>query len=691
MKKLISVIGGLVLFLFVLFLVIAFISNSFEKQSKLIEEKYNSSSGSIDLLAVSVNENESSNGYGSLAGLDLKVSENNLNEERVFIETEPIVKLDTQISTKFAKDIACDYIVNKKIELILMGEDGLWSSSCDGKDFVYSFDSDAYYLAGPSASSVVAVLTISIVEGIPIRDDVAMTGTLQTGGYIGAVSGIKEKVEVAKRYGMKKVLISSGTENLTGLVDYGKSIGVEVVAVENLDDAMKEFVDDSQYSNFYDSIEQLSQNVSVENSFYSEMMDNIAYDMMFESKNKFDSIDVYCKKYENYCSIQKNSLNEIENEYENENYYSSASYSFVGLVNIGTFEILSSKFPEIMNLVDNSLDNQTSRFIFSVEVVGKEVDEGYVDEIEKLIDEKTKEYSNKYEKEKEKYSYPDELTSVEFEIYGTIVERLDNVKSDLERLEEKNFTGDSNEIVNEIIDSAYLISRIEQRFYTIEQWSKFLEKEYSGVSLTKNDLKSLCDLKVNEAIEYINFVDMFYGVGLESRNEIVEHQNNKEYLECVFKATLAKADMEYFLEEIYNLNDSLIIEKRLDSIENDILISNLFDEYLIENYEFDESFPIVAYNYYEYSKVLKKSDGGLALIYFEYAIELNKLHNEFNRILIGKISGANGVPVNLENFDNIFLVKLYVLIGMFISLIIGIIIGFSIKKTTKRGKISIKK
>ena len=58
--------------------------------------------GRMPLLAVKEATKE-----GSAADLFLEVRP---GKGRVFIETIPLSKFDTQISTRFAKDIACDYL-----------------------------------------------------------------------------------------------------------------------------------------------------------------------------------------------------------------------------------------------------------------------------------------------------------------------------------------------------------------------------------------------------------------------------------------------------------------------------------------------------------------------------------------------------------------------------------------------------
>jgi Lon-like ATP-dependent protease len=60
---------------------------------------------------------------------------------------------------------------------------------------------------GDSASVSVAVAVISALEGIPIRQDVAMTGSLSVRGMVLPVGGVTAKVKAAIEAGIKYVII----------------------------------------------------------------------------------------------------------------------------------------------------------------------------------------------------------------------------------------------------------------------------------------------------------------------------------------------------------------------------------------------------------------------------------------------------------------------------------------------------
>ncbi len=75
---------------------------------------------------------------------------------------------------------------------------------------------------GPSAGGVLTTMIISALTGQKIRKDVAMTGTIGHGGKIGAIGGLKQKLDGAVRAGVKTVIISE--ENINDLVSVPKDI-----------------------------------------------------------------------------------------------------------------------------------------------------------------------------------------------------------------------------------------------------------------------------------------------------------------------------------------------------------------------------------------------------------------------------------------------------------------------------------
>jgi ATP-dependent Lon protease len=91
---------------------------------------------------------------------------------------------------------------------------------------------------GPSAGVAMATAIISVMTGIPVRHDVAMTGEITLRGRVLPIGGLKEKLLTAARGGIKTVLIpEDNAKDLTEISDAIKG-GMEIVPVSRLDDVV---------------------------------------------------------------------------------------------------------------------------------------------------------------------------------------------------------------------------------------------------------------------------------------------------------------------------------------------------------------------------------------------------------------------------------------------------------------------
>ena len=92
---------------------------------------------------------------------------------------------------------------------------------------------------GPSAGTAMATAIVSVMTGIPVSKEVAMTGEVTLRGRVLPIGGLKEKLLAALRGGIIKVLIPK--ENEKDLADVPDNIkeGLTIVAVENMDEVLK--------------------------------------------------------------------------------------------------------------------------------------------------------------------------------------------------------------------------------------------------------------------------------------------------------------------------------------------------------------------------------------------------------------------------------------------------------------------
>jgi ATP-dependent Lon protease len=79
---------------------------------------------------------------------------------------------------------------------------------------------------------------VSVMTGIPVRRDVAMTGEITLRGRVLPIGGLKEKLLAALRGGMKTVLIPE--ENAKDLVEIPESVkgGLDIVPVSRMDEVL---------------------------------------------------------------------------------------------------------------------------------------------------------------------------------------------------------------------------------------------------------------------------------------------------------------------------------------------------------------------------------------------------------------------------------------------------------------------
>jgi len=130
--------------------------------------------------------------------------------------SDSIIKVRSVILQKYGIDIAQDYLTHI--------------------DFAQSYGVD-----GPSAGVSMAILLCSLIEGKPIRQDVAVTGEINLGVgdsiQITAVGGVYEKIKAAEAWGFKKVVIP--LKNYEHSID-ARDYKIEVVSAATLDDYLRE-------------------------------------------------------------------------------------------------------------------------------------------------------------------------------------------------------------------------------------------------------------------------------------------------------------------------------------------------------------------------------------------------------------------------------------------------------------------
>jgi len=91
---------------------------------------------------------------------------------------------------------------------------------------------------GPSAGVAMTTALVSLLTGIPVREDVAMTGEITLRGQVLPVGGIKEKSLAARRAGITTFILPRRNE--VDLDDLPKELKEEMtfVLADRLDDVL---------------------------------------------------------------------------------------------------------------------------------------------------------------------------------------------------------------------------------------------------------------------------------------------------------------------------------------------------------------------------------------------------------------------------------------------------------------------
>ena len=91
---------------------------------------------------------------------------------------------------------------------------------------------------GPSAGITMATAMVSALSGIPVRNDVGMTGEITIRGRVLPIGGIKEKVLAAKSAGLKKVILPLENEGDLKELPENVTTGIEFVLAKHMDEVL---------------------------------------------------------------------------------------------------------------------------------------------------------------------------------------------------------------------------------------------------------------------------------------------------------------------------------------------------------------------------------------------------------------------------------------------------------------------
>ena len=191
-------------------------------------------------------------GKGVVGTMTVKLIPGNNN---VLLDTNPFVETDLQYSANVAIAVAKQLAKNYAYD----------------RDFIISFNVDSQLIGGESAGAAMTIAAFAAIENRKIRDDVAITGTINPDGRIGKVGGVLEKAKAAADAGYSVFLVPKGQSKITyyeekvkkepfgfGIYIYNryyvpktidikemakKEWGLNVIEVENIEDAIRYMVE----------------------------------------------------------------------------------------------------------------------------------------------------------------------------------------------------------------------------------------------------------------------------------------------------------------------------------------------------------------------------------------------------------------------------------------------------------------
>ncbi len=540
-------------FLFLtLFLAILFLLPSFA--SAIHHQPYH-----LKLLAVE----ESQNGFaGSPADLFLEVKP---GSGRVFLETYPLTKVDTQASTRFAKDIACQH----------------FKLNCGKYDFIYTIKAESNIVGGPSAGAAIAALTTVALLDLEYDQSITITGTINSGGIVGPVGGIPEKIDAAAKAGLKKVLVPKGAKSLGNETNETITINQtssnqtislepEVVEVIDLDEVILHLTGKDLNHRPLPILE---------NRQYAEIMTGLANVLCSRTeKIRKELADREIRLEDDLTQNLQQRQGLAANASRQGDYYSAASFCF------GTNIQLKSYYYQ-----------------------QEEVSTAQLEILFAQLEKKVKELEEKVKLEKID-------TISDLQTLMIVQERLSDVRQNSEEFQKEKELRPAAEL-------AGLLAYSEERYFSALSWFQFFSMEGKKFVFNEELLKRSCQQKISEAEERIQYVGLYvseaHTAGMQEKEEAARKSlKSQDYALCLMQASQAKADANAVLG-ILGLRDEIVdefIESKRKAVER-VIVENTAEGI----------FPIMGFSYYQYANSLKGGDKFTALVYLEDALEMSDL------------------------------------------------------------------
>jgi len=503
----------------------------------------------------------SGNLYGVAAELAVELHS---GSGRVFVDTTPLTKIDTQASARLSKQVACETL----------------KVNCSAYDFFYIIRSPVQMIGGPSAGSAMTVLTLVVLTNSTAKDNVGITGTINPDGSIGQIGSVYEKALSAKDSGVDIFLVPRGQA--------GFSInGVEVIEISKITDAF-------YYLTGRQIVRQQANTTKVRQD-YEELMKAMAVQLLDYSSYRISELEnitvllednVLIAVFDEIISASRELLTDALSFYNDAQYYSASSF------------LVQSSFNSVFgyNMAGFEISNRTKDF----------------------VNLRHSAVSSKFYQLDAMFTEDVRIASInDAELLATSISRLRESELML-----KNATYSLS--IDDYESALYYLSFAEVRMKSAEIWFSTLGRfpDSINTTLSEADLADSAQLAIERSQDAITYADtivsnIFSESSHEAFSNALSAYDNRNYIYCIFEALQARA-LANLAMEVRALDEEQLL-LTLGEKQEQALIS-------IQEAESKGVLPILALSYLEYSKDLQqKGDLASALIYSAYSKEFSTL------------------------------------------------------------------
>ena len=538
----------------VLFLILAFVAHLSMTGPR---------TGELTLLTVA---DTSTGAMGGTANLRLEVRP---GTGAIFIDSFPLTRIDTQASTRYAQQVACDHL----------------DIDCLQYDFYYTIRANTAVVGGPSAGGAIAVLTAAVLADLPIDRSIAMTGTINSGGVIGPVAGVRAKIKGARQAGITTVLIPvlTGPENGTAIPDLNTSDagnitdeelfgplprglvpelaepGVEVFAVGTLDEALTAFTGRDPSP---------APAPLVPPPQYAERMRAIG--------------DGLCARNEELRSqASRQGL-----AYEDTNNYTRRIAAVPASEGYARASLCFSQDVEIATIIARAMTPAQQ------ETLARDV-RSRIEDARVTVENTT-------------------LRTVgDLEVAAIVRERIAQAQS---LLDGRNRT--------DLNASAADIAYANERVRSAQSWTALLGMPGAPLQMDEDRLRRTCLAKIAEADERISYVRVYAPGAVDSASESLRlaYASDSDPVLCILHAATAVADANLITGVI------AVDASRVDDLVDEKLAAA---ERVLAERQAHGAFPILGYSYWQYASRLREDAPYSALTFAEQSLELATLDMYF--------------------------------------------------------------